>query len=215
LLGSDVRRIVLDTRDLDIKGVEYYDKEGELKPLAYYISSYNYITDTKNEQLVIELPKGIAPGYGEIIKVKIKYSVNEKATAISWVPKEQTFDKDYEFLYTQCEAIHCRSIAPLQDSPAIKSKFSATIRVKHPYVPIVSGLLEENKTEGDIRIYKFVQEIPVPSYLLALVVGHLEYKNTGKRTGVFAEPSKLNEAANELSEMEDFLNIVIPILMYR
>jgi len=216
LLSSDLRRIVLDTRDLNIKKVEYIDDvQRSQKSLTYYIENYNYITNSKNEQLVIELPKGLASEYGSIIKVKIEYSVNKKATAVSWVPKEQTFDGKHPFLYTQCEAIHCRSIAPLQDSPAIKSTFNATIRIKEPYLAIVSGLLVSNKTEEGMRIYEYEQKIPVPSYLLALVAGDIHYKKVSKRTGVFAESTKLNEIAEELSEMEVFLNIVILIFIYR
>lgn len=183
--------------------------------MEYYVANYGYINVTKNEQLVIELPSNLEFEYGKIINVRIEYSVSKDATAISWVPSEQTFGKDHMFLYTQCEAIHCRSIAPLQDSPAIKSTFDATIRVAKPYVPIVSGLLVNKTTEGDIEVYKYEQRIPVPSYLLALVAGNLTYEKIGPRTGVFAEPAIVKEAAEELSEMDAFLNIVMLKLMCR
>ena len=42
----------------------------------------------------------------------------------------------------------------------------------------------------------------VPSYLIALAVGDLSFKSLGRRTGVYAEPSVVEKAANEFSDTE-------------
>jgi hypothetical protein len=45
----------------------------------------------------------------------------------------------------------------------------------------------------------------VPSYLIALAVGDLAFRPTGPRTGVWAEPSVVDKAATEFSDMEKML----------
>src|SRR5436190_20102399 len=45
-------------------------------------------------------------------------------------------------------------------------------------------------------------EQAIPSYLIALTVGDLQFKSLGPRTGVYAEPHTLALAARELSDTE-------------
>lgn len=208
-ISSGVDVIALDARDLIIS--KAYRTETK-KELNWKIYSFDYINDMKNEQLVIFLDK--APAYDEEFQITIEYSTIPTATAISWVPENQTFGGDMKFMYTQCEAIHCRSIAPLQDAPGVKSTFNATLRVEAPYLAIASALPVEEKMQDTIvedkviKVYKYAQHIPVPSYLLALVAGHIEFKMAGKRAGVYAEPKILNQSVYELSEMDSFMSIV-------
>jgi leukotriene-A4 hydrolase len=167
----------------------------------------------KNDQLVIYLDHSLT--YAEEFDITIEYTTAPAATAISWVPANQTFGGDMKFMYTQCEAVHCRSVAPLQDGPGAKSTFNATLRVEAPYVAIASalpvGTIDVPSVDGSkpMKVYKYAQQIPVPAYLLALVAGHLEFKMAGLRAGVYAEPKILNQSAFELSEMDSFMNIVI------
>ena len=46
---------------------------------------------------------------------------------------------------------------------------------------------------------------PIPTYLLALAVGDLEFRALGPRTGVWAEPSKVDAAAREFEDAEAML----------
>ena len=50
--------------------------------------------------------------------------------------------------------------------------------------------------------FHFRMPQPIPSYLLALAVGDLEFQAVGPRTGVWAEPSVLAAAAWELGDAE-------------
>ena len=50
--------------------------------------------------------------------------------------------------------------------------------------------------------YSFKMTKPIPSYLIAIAVGDLQFKSLGNRTGVYAEPSVIEKAANELSDTE-------------
>ena len=59
--------------------------------------------------------------------------------------------------------------------------------------------------------YHFACTIPIPSYLMAIAVGKLEYQSsspTAKRTGVISEPGKdaLDRYVDELSDLEFYLD---------
>lgn len=68
-----------------------------------------------------------------------RYRTNEKTTAISWMTKDQTVGKKMPYMYTQCEDIACRSVAPMQDTPAIKVTYNATVYVKSGFVVHMSA----------------------------------------------------------------------------
>jgi len=55
--------------------------------------------------------------------------------------------------------------------------------------------------------YSFMSSIPIPNYLLAVVVGNLEYRSLGHRVGLIAEPEQMPAAARELSDLERYLNL--------
>ena len=49
--------------------------------------------------------------------------------------------------------------------------------------------------------YHFEMKQPIPPYLIALAVGNLAFKAVDYRTGVYAEPSMLEECASELLDI--------------
>src|SRR6202142_4412322 len=53
--------------------------------------------------------------------------------------------------------------------------------------------------------YSFVMPQPIPSYLIALAVGDLEFKETGPRTGVYAQKSIIKQAAKEFADTESMI----------
>ena len=54
--------------------------------------------------------------------------------------------------------------------------------------------------------FRFRMPQPIPSYLLALAVGDLEFRAIGPRTGVWAEPSLVDAAAWEFEDAEAMLD---------
>ena len=52
----------------------------------------------------------------------------------------------------------------------------------------------------------FQCDIKIPSYLMAIVVGDLEYRSLGRRVGVITEPSQMDFVANELESLETLLD---------
>jgi len=66
---------------------------------------------------VSSLVLGVGNVRTDVPPVTIKYRTTEGCTAIQWLPPSQTSSKMYPYLFTQCQAIHARSIVPCQDLP--------------------------------------------------------------------------------------------------
>lgn len=82
----------------------------------------------------------IKPQYlGEEFALKLYYTTNENTTAINWLTPEQTAGKVLPYLFTQCEDIACRSVAPMQDTPAIKVTYDSKVTVKNDFVVKMSA----------------------------------------------------------------------------
>lgn len=86
---------------------------------------------------------------------------------------EQTDSKVLPYLYSQCEETYCRSIAPMQDTPSIKFTYSADILVDSRFIVRMSAVNYKNTTIDSNTLFSFEMEIPLPSYLIAIVVGNL------------------------------------------
>lgn len=66
-------------------------------------------------------------------------------------------------------------------------------------------ILEESVQKGDLITFKFLQKIPIPSYLIAIAVGNLKSKRIGPRSTVWTEQEHLEASAYEFAETEEML----------
>jgi len=56
--------------------------------------------------------------------------------------------------------------------------------------------------------YSFELNITIPSYLIAIAIGDIEYRSLGDRVGVLTEPSQMDAVVAELDELGAFLDAV-------
>lgn len=86
---------------------------------------------------------------GSFTQVLVIYETTPAGRAVSWLNATQTDSKKMPYMFTECQPINCRSVAPMQDTPAIKSLYSANITVIKGFVvhmsAVSTGVLE-NKT---------------------------------------------------------------------
>ena len=54
---------------------------------------------------------------------------------------------------------------------------------------------------GEKSAHEFIQDVPIPSYLLALAVGELDSRELSGRSKVWAEPSVVEAAAYEFAQV--------------
>jgi leukotriene-A4 hydrolase len=143
---------------------------------------------------------------GSTFKVAVSYSTTDASAALQWLEPAQTAGKHHPYLFTQCQAIHARSLVPCQDTPFIKTTYSAKVTVPKPLTAVMSALAEGEVTDhGDSRSFCFTQPVPTPSYLIALGVGNLASKELGPRSCVWAEPEVVDDAQWEFAETESFI----------
>lgn len=183
--------LILDTRALSISKVEALAESGS-RELAFTMGELDPHLGTP---LSIEL--------GHAQQVQIHYSTSPEASGVQWLTPPQTAGKQHPFLFTQAQAIHARSFVPLQDSPKARVTYSATIRTPKELRAVMSA--NNDPAADKDGEYSFEMPQAVPSYLIALAVGDLEFKAMGERTGVYAEPSVLEAAAKEFEDTEAML----------
>jgi leukotriene-A4 hydrolase len=119
-----------------------------------------------------------------------------------WLEREQTAGKEHPFLFTQCQAIHARSLLPCQDTPGNKCPYRAAITVPAPLVAVMSALSAQDAPAKDAAgrlTYHFKQDVPTCTYLIALAVGALERREVGPRSAVWSEKEIVDRAAHEVS----------------
>src|SRR6266571_2318158 len=105
----------LDTRDLRIGAVETPDK----KPLRYELAAPERILGTR---LRVHLPSGTRA-------IRVRYATSPEASALQWLGPSQTAGGQHPYLYSQCQPIHARSLAPLQDNARIRIRAGARFTV--------------------------------------------------------------------------------------
>ncbi|GAB9467095.1 Leukotriene a-4 hydrolase/aminopeptidase [Globisporangium polare] len=138
--------------------------------------------------------------------VRVQYATTEASSGLQWLPKELTAGKTNPYLFTQCQAIHARSIVPTPDTPACKFTYSAFVTVPEWCTVLLSAIADDGEKRVDgKRFVSFQQQVPIPSYLLAIAAGHLESADLSPRCRVWAEPSVVGKAAYEFAQTEDFL----------
>lgn len=132
-------------------------------------------------------------------KVNIYYSTTKEAVALQWLKPEQTADKKKPFLFSQGESVWSRTWIPCQDSPGIRFTYNAKVTVPKDLLAVMSAVNPQKK--NDTGVYTFKQDKAIPSYLMAIAVGDIEFQSIDNRTGVYAEPSMLKKSAWEFAEL--------------
>ena len=59
----------------------------------------------------------------------LTFATSPDARALQWLPGVQTAGGEHPFLFSQCQAIHARSVFPCQDTPSVRFTFNADVEV--------------------------------------------------------------------------------------
>lgn len=185
--------VVLDTRDLDIRGIT----DGSGAPLEWELGAADAI-------LGAPLYVRLRP---DTRRVVVEYATSHDAGALQWLTPEQTAGKRHPYLFSQGQAILTRTWIPTQDSPGIRQTYSARITVPAELRAVMSAemLTPDGEPVSDGRAFRFRLDQAVPPYLIAITVGDIAFQPLGPRTGVYAEPSVLERAAYEFADLEQMV----------
>ncbi len=217
ILNPSLNKIILDLHGPDISEINLITEEYDEIPLEYEIYDKNEDKEALGTPLIINLEslkKENNDEYEKIFKdklvtINIKFNTNEKCNGIQYLTKEQTHSKQYPFMFTQCEAIQCRTLFPCQDTPSVKAKYKVKTAIESPLTFLFGGIAKSHYSDSSTKkkIMLFEQNIPIPSYLVAFVAGDLEFAKISKRCGVWAERGLASKAANEFIDAEKYIEI--------
>lgn len=211
VVGLEIKRLdpratqlVLDTKGMTINDVSQKATDvlgATAKSQTVWVSRPFHLEKPDpllGSALVIDLP----PSHKAVEVVRIDYETLPTAGALQWLtPKQAGGHKG--FLYTQSEPIGTRTWIPLQDTPQVRATYTATIHTDSGVRAVMSAENDpKHKRNGE---YSFVMPQAIPSYLIALAVGDLAFKETGPRTGVYAEKSVVSAAAKEFADTESMI----------
>ena len=132
----------------------------------------------------------------------LAWRTSPDATALQWTDPAQTAGGKHPFLFSQCQAIHARSVFPCQDTPSVRFTYSAEVEVPRGLTAVMAAEQLGGQGRGATFVFKFKMPQPIPSYLFAIGVGNLEFRAMGARTGIYAEPETIEAAAWEFAENE-------------
>ena len=181
--------IIFDTKELEIEKVWFNENE----ETNFEIGSEDEVF---GPPLTIEINENTE-------SVSIQYKTTPGAEALMWLEPSQTQGKKHPFFFTQSQAILARTWIPSQDGPGVRYTYEATVKAPQGLLAAMSASNPTDKSEDNT--YHFQMKQPVPSYLMTLVCGDLEFREIGDRTGVYAEPTLIEAAEYELGEMQTML----------
>lgn len=186
---SPADSLVLDTRELRIKSVQ--NNLGE---------NLNFNLGASHPIFGSPLSIPVTP---QTTWVKVEYETSPQAAALQWLSPEQTLGKEKPFLFTQSQAILARTWIPLQDAPANRFTYSAKVHTDPGLMVLMSASNPQSKSpQGN---YEFDMPQAIPSYLMALCAGDLDFISLGKDCGVYAEPQMVKKAAWEFEDLEKMI----------
>ena len=194
---NDGEVIALDTKALNIYSIIDSDTGEEI----------DYVLDTQYELASHGVPLKIYKEYskGENISILITFSTTEKGTSVQWLSPEQTSGKKYPYMFTQGFSILNRELFPSQDTPAVKCPVTVGITVEKPLYAVESGIYKSQIDNGNTITYFYEQEVPIPSYLVAMAAGAIDQRVISDRIKVYAEAEIVDQAAEEFEDTEKFL----------
>ncbi|MDP9192909.1 MAG: hypothetical protein M3P06_14500 [Acidobacteriota bacterium] len=170
-------RFIVDTRSLEITRVSVDGAS------AHW--SYGTATVALGRPLIID----ISPGSKH---VRIEYRTLPSSGALFWLEPPQTIGGISPFVFTFTQPGRGREWIPLQDTPGVRTTYNAIVRVPSGLLALMSG---RNVTEADPDgVYEIDMPYSIPSYLIALAVGRLEFRSFSDRTGFYAEPELVADA---------------------
>jgi leukotriene-A4 hydrolase len=179
VLVDGASSVVLDSRNIHLLG----DILINSKPTEYVLGEEDAILGTK---ITINIPAELRKKE-TLLSVHLPYRVDPNASAVEWLEPKGSKNP---LAFTQCQAIHARSLFPCMDSPGIKTPYSAKVTAPKWCTVLMSALASDYITENnnndssETNVFHWNQPVPTSPYLVALAAGNLKSLDISNRVRI-------------------------------
>ncbi|RCN49753.1 peptidase family M1 [Ancylostoma caninum] len=208
------RRIQLNIKHLNITAVRLYNGTEEIH--------VDEISEDFPQLLDIFSSTDLLPEHNYSLTLEFRAKINNpKYAGIFTAPYKHGSENRYKTA-THLQPQEARSLFPCIDSPEAKARFEATII--HPEGTYALFNMKETNisTKGGWTTTTFLRSPIMSTYLFAMVVGTMPYRETytarGVRIRIYAEAEKLNDTSLALSLtprllafFEDYFQLPYPL----
>ncbi len=206
-LLKPTQEIVLHAKELTINGVTINKQPATWKPGAF-------------DELLITADHGLPAG-NHTVQIEFSGSITDIMNGL--YPCYFTLDgQAEELLATQFESHYAREVFPCVDEPAAKATFDLTLTTEKNITVIANTPIKQQTESEDSLTTTFETTPSMSTYLLAWVVGKLEYTEAKTKHGVlvraYATPDKaaktlfaLETSVRLLDFYDDYFGIAYPL----
>lgn len=180
--AQGAQQLRLDIKNVNITKVETANST----PLTYTLSETDPLL---GGYIAIGLPK-------DNEQIIIEFTTSPNAEGLYW---------NNNTLFTHSQPIYTRSWLPCQDTPIVRSTFTAQFDIPDTHSSLMSCQNNPRTPKERTEDFSHVMKIPLPSYLIAFALGEYSYHATGPRTGIYANSMYLEQAKKEYSHLEKIL----------
>jgi leukotriene-A4 hydrolase len=216
VLADNVSQVIFDSRNIHLTGDILINN----KKVSFTVDKEDPVLGGK---ITITIPPELRK-QDTLFSVHFPYYIDSTASAVQWLEPNATAGKKFPFVFTQCQAIHARSLFPCMDSPGIKTPYSAKVTAPKWCTVLMSALASNYITEtnsgnadsnangndkmnvdNDHKVFYWTQPIPTSPYLVALAAGNLSSLDVSPRVRIWSEPEVIESAHFEFGETEEFI----------
>jgi alanyl aminopeptidase len=119
--------------------------------------------------LTLTARRPLAPGPARL-EIQFSNAFNTQAVSLYRMVKD-----GHGYLFTQMEAEHARQAFPCFDEPDFKFPYQLTLEIPDETQALFNTPIEAETRKGGWKSIRFQKTPPMPSYLLALAAGPLEF----------------------------------------
>ena len=176
---SELNQVVLHAAELNISGVRD-SKENELE----------WDVRPEDETLVVYLADRLTEGQRD--ELTFSYTIDHPRGGLYFTNPCPEFPDIETSAWTQLQDDYARYVIPIYDNPSHKHPVEIIVTVPQGFYAMSNGVLKERKkNDDDTETFHWVNEKPIPAYLMTVAVSKfVEYKESldGLEVSYYAHP---------------------------
>ncbi|KAJ3683358.1 hypothetical protein LUZ60_013585 [Juncus effusus] len=212
---SETRFLVLNSAELII------DKDSVVLQSDQEIRPSNIILVEEDEILVLEFDSVLPIGEA-VLTIKFTGTLNDQMRGF-YRSKCEYKGETQNMAVTQFQSVDARRCFPCWDEPAFKAKFKISMEVPCDLVALSNMPVSEEKVNNEgLKTLRFEESPLMSTYLVAIVVGHLDYIESqtqeGTKVRVYTQVGKseqgkfaLDVAIKCLDFYKDYFGVGYPL----